>query len=864
MAWCLIKSEATKFKKALVDGTIDPIKLAEMSSQERHDFFKGFTDEKNATQINSLFESKLLLKNQQAGMITWAKRVAGITPETKRDILSKIQRMEKVLDPQENEEFLRDLASTRLGLGVSQAEAKTMNDLAQDIKTKRESADENGVFKSETKRLEYGASVVALEKYVGDLKLDAKKVNFKEQPIEAIKKVVSEVPGTLKSLVASLDNSFFGRQGIKTLMDTRTSKIWVKNFLKSWGDIATELKGKDAVDLIKADIYSRPNAINGKYKAGDYGLTVLNEEAFPSSIPEKIPVFGRLFKASESAYNGGALRLRADLADRIITKAEKFGVNTLDKAEAEGLGHLISSMTGRGNIGKLGVFSKEVNVLFFSIKFLKSNIDTLTAHAFDKKVQQNKFAKQEALKSTLSVISTMAVILAIAKMLNPDWVEEDPRSTNFGKIKMFGRWTDISGGMASLVTLSSRLIPTQRDGEWGNWYKSSSGNWINLGASYGAMNPEEVFYNFFEGKLSPFARIIKTYTLDQGKDFIGKPVTITDSLKNITFPISVQSYLEMVKDPDSTAIDILGSMILDGLGLSVSTYLPNQFDWNSSDTKTLNQFKEKIGQDNFNKANDKFNKEYTDWLEVVIRTDEYKGLSEDGKATVRSNGKEDIQQKIFDEYDFKYKTQPKTPEEKEEKDKIKKLIDDTISFVQDFELVGKAQASEGNSSNMLAFSGTERQEAIYDKMSKEYQTGEASYYDPLDPGQTREGTDGTGAYGRKIESGSVAFGNRVFHDALKKGEEVFIKVKGFEDIKTPYGDGVFRIDDTMNQRYSKQGQFNIDFSSEDIGKARKDKGRYPIEWKIVEPGKTGSSKKGIKQILREIEEDKKGKKQYFA
>jgi len=862
MAWCLLNSESTKFKRALKDGSIDPFKLSEMSSEQRHDFFKQFTNEENATQINALFESKLLLKNQVKGFQTWAKRVTGISPLAKRDILSKIQRMEKVLNPQEEEQFLRDLASTRLGLGVSEAEAKTLSDLATDIEKKRENADEEGNFKSEETRLSYGASVVALENYVRELKLDARKINFKEQPLEAVKKAFMEVPGTMKSLVASLDNSFFGRQGIKVLLDTRTSKIWFRNFLKSWLDIGRELKGKDAIDVIKADIYSRPNAINGKYKAGGYGLNVLSEEAYPSSLPEKIPLLGRLFKASESAYNGGALRLRADLADRLIKKAEEHGVNTLNKEEAEGIGHLVSSLTGRGSLGKAETISGELNVLLFSVKFLKANIDTLTAHMLDPKVRQNKFARKEAVKSTMSIVSTIAMVLALAKFIDPDSVEEDPRSTNFGKIKLFGRWTDITGGMGSLVVLASRLVPTQRNGDWGWWYKSSSGNYTKLGENYGSMTPLDVVENFIEGKLSPVAGVFRDVW--KGEDFSGNPITVTSVLRNVTTPISIKTFNELIKDPDSTATDVIGSMILDGLGASVSTYLPNQFDWNNSTGKTLQQFKEKVGQEKFDKANEQFNEEYTQWLEVVIRTDEYKNLSDDGKQTVRTNGKSEIEDKIFDEYGFKYKSKTKTPEEKNEEKTIKSLIKDTISYLQDFSLVKQAYASDAKPGELLAFAGNSREQEKYDQFSKEYQEGEASYYDPLDPNQTREGTDGIGAYGRPIESGSVAFGNRVFHEALKKGEEVYIQVKGFEDVETPYGKGVFRVDDTMNQRYNKQGQFNIDFSSEDVGQERKNKGRYPIEWKIVEPNSRKVTPKSIKDIIRQIEEDKKGSKQYFA
>ena len=67
MSWCLIPSKSLEFKKGLKDGTIDPAKLAAMDSVARHAFLSKFVGEENSTQVNSLFESRLLLKNQKAG-----------------------------------------------------------------------------------------------------------------------------------------------------------------------------------------------------------------------------------------------------------------------------------------------------------------------------------------------------------------------------------------------------------------------------------------------------------------------------------------------------------------------------------------------------------------------------------------------------------------------------------------------------------------------------------------------------------------------------------------------------------------------------------------------------------------------------
>jgi len=98
-AWCLLPKEADKFIDKLRSGKINPSELADMTSAERRDFFKQFGGEENAKKINALFESKLLLKNQKAGMITWAKNISGISKPAKRDIISKINRLEKALSP---------------------------------------------------------------------------------------------------------------------------------------------------------------------------------------------------------------------------------------------------------------------------------------------------------------------------------------------------------------------------------------------------------------------------------------------------------------------------------------------------------------------------------------------------------------------------------------------------------------------------------------------------------------------------------------------------------------------------------------------------------------------------------------------
>lgn len=660
MAWCLIKSEADKFRKALKDGTINPEAMATMSSIERRKFLEDFVGKENAKEVNALFEGKLLLKNQKAGYISWAKKVAGITPKVRQDLISKIERLDKVLSGAEEKTFLNDLASTRLRVDVTPEEAKNIAELYKKVSDTGEKMNPDFTFNSQTDRLSHGLAKVELEDYFQSLKRDAKKISLRETPVRAVAKAVSEAPGVAKSIVASLDNSFFGRQGIKVLY-TKPG-MWTKAFLKSWGDMGKELLGKDAIAAIKADIYSRPNALNGKYKAGGYGLDVLSEEAFPSSLPEKIPLFGRFFKASESAYNGAALRLRADLADSYIKLAEKNGVNTLNRQEAQAIGNMVGSLTGRGKVKLTEEQSQAVNKAFFSVKFLKSNFDTLTAHLLDKTA--TAFTKKESAKNLLRIVGAVSSILGIAKLLDPDSVDVDPRSTNFGKVKVFGQWTDVTGGMGGLVRLAARVSS--------GWSKSSTGKWTQLGNGFGSQSRLGAIYDFFEGKLSPVAGVVRDNL--KGEMFGGEKFTWKKAIQNLTTPLSLTTFNELMNDPNSESV--IGSMILEALGFSTNAgSQKKEYDWNNSTAKKYEQFKNKVGEKKFEEANIKFNEEYNQWLTKVVKTDQYKKLSEDGKEKLKKDAKEKIEQKVFKSYDYVYKTPEKTREERKESETIKKLID---------------------------------------------------------------------------------------------------------------------------------------------------------------------------------------------
>lgn len=582
MAFCLPKEFSDKFREALRNGEIIPDKLAEMASAERRAFFERIVGEADAADVNAMFESKLLLKDQKRGMVTWAKKVANLKPEVRKDLIARIEKIEKVLDGDSKEKFLEDLAAQKLGTRVSFEEAQNIVRLSKEAETAREAIPVDSKIGT-IERVNYGLKYVEFQNYVRELKTKGESLleEIKADKLGGLGKAGLEIAGTAKSLLSALDNSFFGRQGIKVLY--ADPLVWTKNFAKSFGDIARELGKRktdiEPIDLVKADIYSRPNAINGKYENMKLDIGLTAEEAFPSSLPGKVYGLGRLYKASETAFQGAALRMRADLADKLIARAEEFGVDFTNKGQAKGIGELINSMTGRGGLGALEPAGRVTNVLFFSPKFLAGNINTLTAHRLGYGIEKGKardFVRRESAKNLAKIVGTTAAILFVADQLNPGSVEWDPRSSKFGKIKVGETYFDITGGMAPIVTVASRLVPSERDGKWGLWFKSATtGKWTDLKAGkYGQMTALDVMENFLEGKLAPVPGLFRDAW--RGQNFQGEKVTPSNALLSLITPLPVQSALQRKDIENFATPEGFAGLILEGLGLSASTYQPKK------------------------------------------------------------------------------------------------------------------------------------------------------------------------------------------------------------------------------------------------------------------------------------------------
>jgi len=496
----------------------------------------------------------------------------------------------------------REAAANRPG-GVTPEEIQNIMTLSNEMKRAREAMEQGG------DRFTYGAARVAYENYVDGLTTEHSvvqalknrgqqfKQEYKENKGAAIGSYMSDVftetVNTSIAMTATLDNSFIGRQGLKTLYTHPT--VWADAAKNSFKDIAKELGGERALDALKADVYSRPNYLNGNYELAKILPKV--EEQFPTSLPGKAPGIGRVFKASEAAFVGTGMRMRTGLFDLLSDQYAKSGVDMTVAKNVEGLGRVINSLTARGRWGK-GVESEVVRWVLWAPKMIKGNWDVLTAHAGQ---DIPAFAKQNARMNLIKIVGVTGTTLAIADALHPGSVEWDSTSSDFGKIVIGDTRIDITGGAAQYIILAARMI----SGESKN---SSTGITNEFGTGYGDSNRFNAGVEFMVNKATPPARV----GIDKmrGYMFGGKKFTPGGAAYHAFTPISIQEALDL---PSPTSIPAVAGVGMNVLGINTNTYPPQSRDWELGDAEIVNRFKSVVDDETFkaaNKASDEIVSQY--------------------------------------------------------------------------------------------------------------------------------------------------------------------------------------------------------------------------------------------------------------
>lgn len=145
--FCIPVALADKFKKAAQAGEIDIQDLYEKTSDERRAIFSKYTDKNTAQLINTGFE-EAMVSAQKESLMNWAKKTfVGDAKKTKvyKDVIDKINELDSlgVINPNNSDQFLEDLAATKLGISITKDEVKTLSKFATDLQELKPISDES-------------------------------------------------------------------------------------------------------------------------------------------------------------------------------------------------------------------------------------------------------------------------------------------------------------------------------------------------------------------------------------------------------------------------------------------------------------------------------------------------------------------------------------------------------------------------------------------------------------------------------------------------------------------------------------------------------------------------------------------------
>lgn len=358
-----------------------------------------------------------------------------------------------------------------------------------------------------------------------------------------------------RSLMASFDLSAPLRQGIFLI---GKQKQFGPAFKKMFGAFASDKAYQNIQDsIIKHPDYQL--ARDSHLSLTDLDATLgSREESFMSAWAEKIPLVGKVVKASGRAYVGFLNKLRFDVFTDLVNKAESLGLDPRKNRDlTKGISDFINNATGRGTLpNSLSKSAVALNTIFFSPRLIMSRLNLLNPMFY---VNQEPFVRKEALKSLFSFFGLGITVLGLSKLAGAE-VGTNSNSSDFGKIKINNTRIDVWGGFQPLVRSASQIIT-------GKYISSTTGKEMTLGEGYRPLTRADIVQRFVEGKLAPIPSFVVAL-LKQQEEATGKPVSVPKEIGKRFVPMIMQDMFELAKEDPMLLPLSLGSIF----GIGVQTY----------------------------------------------------------------------------------------------------------------------------------------------------------------------------------------------------------------------------------------------------------------------------------------------------
>jgi hypothetical protein len=313
--------------------------------------------------------------------------------------------------------------------------------------------------------------------------------------------------------------------------------------------LASDRKAREINDAIldrpNAPLYARAKL----YLAPLDGSLTKREEGFMSRLAGKLPHVA----ASQRAYVTFLNVLRADSFDAMVETLTANGEATAKEAEA--IANYLNVVTGRSSIPD-GAVGAALSTALFSPRYLASRFQIIAGQPFYRGTGRTR---QLVAAEYGRYLAGLAVVYLLGSLAGGE-IEKDPRSSDFGKIKLGDTRIDPLSGLAQVTVFTSRVFSGETKTQRGRIRPLRGPD-----VKFGQQDMGDVLERFARSKLSPtFGAAVDVVA---GKDVIGKPVAPAERVASLAVPLSLRDIYGVMEEhgvAKGTAIEILN---LFGMGV---------------------------------------------------------------------------------------------------------------------------------------------------------------------------------------------------------------------------------------------------------------------------------------------------------
>ena len=289
------------------------------------------------------------------------------------------------------------------------------------------------------------------------------------------------------------------------------------------------------------------------------------EEVFISDLANRIPVIKQIVGASSRIHNTFLNELRYGVMKDIVRSWEKTGRAASDQ-ELDILARHLNYASGRGSLGPLNKFSRELSAALYSPRFLISRLQ-VPLPTLEAAIKREPRVLRETARDLVAFIGTGMTIATLLNKTKAADVETDARSPAFGRARIGNTTWDYWGGFQPLARYTWQAISGQSK-------NVTTGKVSKIQGGPLTGKPDEtILWRFLRTKLAPGPGL--AIDVRAGKSVSGKKLeadlsTVEETAKNNLLPLFIQDMLEVAQE-EGWPVAAAGA-VPSALGVGVTTF----------------------------------------------------------------------------------------------------------------------------------------------------------------------------------------------------------------------------------------------------------------------------------------------------